>query len=337
MSNTHPNQSDAHWTEVDGTKLTDHSLKELLFQSDGLALDRQFCVEVGLYSPAGPAADTASPATLRIREIPDASTELATTTSTATLSQPLIATKDVGHPGEQFLDPASETTALSVTTVTADPADVQPPTGDSFTNQFDGTVAGSVGAAANYIPTRYEHDVYVQLLIYPDSNAGNHRRFTSFDSDGAENHEHNSSPTFAVGISILVGSSSTETEAVSQKTQQAVAMDVAKQYFTPPNSTATFTYAWRHSTPPAEFIDTPRIRPDATRYRWLSQHLGLAPINRIVPSSVKRGGVSLGGHDRSSLVREFLGTPAKVRVREAGLSWLFGGEPMTQPGSQTDG
>lgn len=339
MSNTDSNQSTPHWIEIDVTKFTDQSLKQLLIQSDGLALDGQFAIELGLYSPAGPASDTASPATLRIREIPDATDEHATTPSTATLSQPLIATRNVSHPGKRFLEGLSHATALTVTTetVTADPTDIQPATDGSFANQFENTAAGSVGAAAKYIPTRCTQDVYVQLLIVPDPDTGRHRRFEPFDPDGTEDHEPDSSTTFAVGISIFVGSPST-TEAVSQKTLQDEAMRVATKWFTPPNSTATFTYAWHRSTPPAEFINTPRLRPDATRYWWLSQHLGLAPINSIVQSTFKKVGIPLqGAHERLPLVREFLGTPAKIRVSKAGLRWLFGGEPANRPDPQTDG
>lgn len=331
MNNTRSNQSDSRWSEIAVDKLTDRPLYPLLLQSDGLDLHGQVAVELGLYVPAGPADDTAPTPTVRVREIADATDRYATSMSAATRSQPLIATQDVGHPGREFLEAVSHVTALSVTTETAttEPIEIHPPTDGSFHSQFENTAAGSVGSALEYISQRCTHDVYVQLLIVPiQETVGSHH---AESVDPGIDAEPTPSTTFAVGISILAGSSATGAETVPRERLQTEAVRAAKR-FKPSNSTATFTVAWRHSTPPAEFIETPRLRPDATRYRWLSQHLGLAPLNKGIQTAVNKGGLTQRDvHDKLPRLRELLGTPGKFRVRESGLRWLFGDTPANRP------
>lgn len=330
MSNKQSNQPSSNWIDIDITKLTDRSLHQLLVQSDGLALDKQFALEVGIDIPAGSAGNTTPPSTLRIREISDATDEYGTTTSTATRSRPLITTWGRSHPGLQFLTRVSRVAILTVTTEvgTTGSVKIKPPTGETIQSQFKHTAAGAVGAALEYLPTQATQDLYVQLVIMPGSDAGGTTQFESSDPDSVEDYEIDQSQTFTVGISILVGSPSTGTATISHEALQKEAMRTAKTYFTPPNSEATFTYAWRHSTPPGEFIERPRLQPDATRYRWLSRHLGLAPINSGVQTVAKKVGFPRRRvHEQLPLIREFLGTPAKIRVNEAGLRWLFGGQP----------
>lgn len=337
MSNTHSNQPVSRWSEIDVSKLTTRSLYPLLTQSDGLALHGQVAIELGLYIPAGPADDTSPQPTARIREIPDATDRYTTATPAATQSQPLITTQDVGHPGQEFLEAVSHATALTVTTETATtgPIEIQPSTGGSFHSQFENTAAGSVGAAVEYIPHHGTHDVYVQLLIVPSSDVDTSHHSKPLGPSTED--EINPSTTSAVGISVLAGSPSTGTETVSRKRLQTEAVHAAK-HFRPPNSTATFTHAWRHSTPPAELIKTPRLRPDATRYRWLSQHFGLASLNSGIQTAFNSGGLRPRDlHDRLPLIGELLGTPAKIRVRESGLRWLFGETHTNRSNSQTDG
>lgn len=314
------------WITIDTDALTDQSLYPFCFQLDALNLDHQLAIEMGLEIPAGSPSGLSNVGELSMRTIHSQNknpTEVSFPTVTA--EHPIVETTSEEHPGKDFLDRSDDVTALTVTTDRASPrpVDLSTPSNTSAASLFGATNAGAVGSALKTLPMECTQNIYGQLLIVP---LGEWTPSRHTPSDQTERQDPVS--MYGVGITIFVAHEKTSNAVPTLRSKVRGNATAVSEMFTAVGSTPEFQRVWRHSTRAEELIRRPTLKPDPTRYRWVTQRGKLGPaIQAIRNYSSMVSSVPNTVLPHLPHAREVVGTPAKIRVQKKDLAWLLGPRP----------
>lgn len=304
------------WITIDTDVLTEESLHPFCFHSDGLKLENQVAIEMGMRIPASAQSGITSQAELFVRTIHSDNT-LETELNFPSVSAEDTVVEGTGkdHPGLAFLEQTDDVAALTITTETTSmsPIELSTEATTSAASMFSTTNAGAIGSALNTLPKECTQDIYVQLFVVPLG-------------------EQDSVKLYGVGITIFVAHSTGDGASGAVPTADSVVRNDATTVFnefteTENGATPRFHRVWRHSIPVEALIRKPILKPNPTRYRWVSQGL---QFERVIQTIQKWSGPAKmvtrvnKVHPRIPHARHFIGTPAKIRVEKEDLAWLLG-------------
>lgn len=330
MSNTIDTASKyaSDWIRIDTNALAERSLYPFCIHPDGLNLENQVGIEMGMRLPAGKQSDITSKTELSVRTI-QSEKKIPAEVNHPTISaeHPVVDATGDGHPGVDFLAQTDAVTALTVTTETAAPTPINLSVSSSTAtaSKFGDTCAGAIGSAVKTLPTVCTQDIYVQFLIVP---LGQWMPSQS-QTDSAHAERLTPVPVYGVGITIFVAQDSDTGDSGVVPAADSVVRNDAITVFDKITAigqrpTPKFHRVWRHSTPAEELIGSPTLKPDPTRYRWVTQRLGLEPLITKVQSPSNMPSRMNTVHPYIPYARQIIGSPAKIRMQRKDLAWLLG-------------